>query len=76
MKCMYNYLYTQYYAFTLDSESMKNNCLKVQYCIYYVRAKHKGIIVGIEVDRNKMVKKKVGLQLHSVHTGPSTGQRN
>ncbi len=34
------------------------------------------VIVGIEVDRNKMVKEKVGLQLHSVHTGPSTGQRN
>ncbi len=34
------------------------------------------VIVGIEVDRNKMVKEQMGLQLHSVHTGPSTGQRN
>ncbi len=24
--------------------------------------------VGIEVDRNKMVKEKMGLQIHSVHT--------
>lgn len=31
------------------------------------------VIVGIEVDGDKMVKKKMGLQLHSVHTGPSTG---